>query len=138
MFFGNVSEVEEGVAKLLETHGGRYESVRTTRPGIRFLVLDLTQVDGVDMSALEGLVRVRRMLDKRNVCLVVCGVKVGEGPVGLALESFFAESGHSAHQQEAGTSSGGPRVEVFDTFGDAMECEYRRLSTLSILKLCRD
>ncbi|KAF8883675.1 sulfate transporter family-domain-containing protein [Mucidula mucida] len=111
MFFGNVREVEEGVNKVL---GVAEEGT----PGIRFLVLDLTHVVGVDMSALEGLVRVRRTLEKRAVCLVICGVRRGVGPVGRALDSFFGHDvGERGHSGEVAAA----QVEVFDTFGDAME-----------------
>ncbi|KIY67017.1 hypothetical protein CYLTODRAFT_454835 [Cylindrobasidium torrendii FP15055 ss-10] len=115
MFFGNVNEVELGVAKVL-SDSDDYKK----KPGLRFLVLDLTHVVDVDMSSLEGLVRVRRVLEKRNITMVICGVKVGEGPVGVALKGFFEESeGHGGEPTEA--ASAAARVEVFDTFGDAME-----------------
>ncbi|KAK0234583.1 sulfate transporter family-domain-containing protein [Armillaria nabsnona] len=128
MFFGNVTEVEEGVRRVLggafeKDHG--YGSTRSRAeapdPGIRFLVLDLTHVAGVDMSAIEGLVRVRRMLEKRGVCLVMCGVRRGEGPVGKALDVFFGDEAESEDAPGAVEAGIGSKVEVFDTFGDAME-----------------
>ncbi|PBK98476.1 hypothetical protein ARMGADRAFT_1130535 [Armillaria gallica] len=128
MFFGNVTEVEEGVRRVL---GGAFEKdhgygstrgrVEAPDPGIRFLVLDLTHVAGVDMSAIEGLVRVRRMLEKRGVCLVMCGVRRGEGPVGKALDVFFGDEAESEDAPGAVEAGIGSKVEVFDTFGDAME-----------------
>ncbi|KAK0486595.1 sulfate transporter family-domain-containing protein [Armillaria novae-zelandiae] len=128
MFFGNVTEVEEGVRRVL---GGAFEKdhgygstrsrVESPDPGIRFLVLDLTHVAGVDMSAIEGLVRVRRMLEKRGVCLVMCGVRRGEGPVGKALDVFFGDEAESEDTPGAVEAGIGSKVEVFDTFGDAME-----------------
>lgn len=130
MFFGNVTEVEEGVRRVLggafeKDHG--YGSTRSRAeapdPGIRFLVLDLTHVAGVDMSAIEGLVRVRRMLEKRGVCLVMCGVRRGEGPVGKALDVFFGDEAESEDAPGAVEAGIGSKVEVFDTFGDAMECK---------------
>ena len=129
MFFGNVTEVEEGVRRVL---GGAFEKdhgygstrsrVKVPDPGIRFLVLDLTHVAGVDISAIEGLVRVRRMLEKRGVCLVICGVRRGEGPVGKVLDvSLVTKQNQDAPGAvEAGIGS---KVEEFDTFGDAMECK---------------
>ncbi|KAK0451278.1 sulfate transporter family-domain-containing protein [Desarmillaria tabescens] len=126
MFFGNVTEVEEGVRRVL---GGAFEKDdgygstrdRVETPGIRFLVLDLTHVAGVDMSAIEGLVRVRRMLEKKGVCLVMCGVRRGEGPVGKALDVFFGDEAESEDPPGAVEAGIGSKVEVFDTFGDAME-----------------
>lgn len=135
MFFGNVREVEEGVNKVLgvaeegvspppaSRYGatGHANGHARKTPGIRFLVLDLTHVVGVDMSALEGLVRVRRTLEKRAVCLVICGVRRGVGPVGRALDSFFGHDvGERGHSGEVAAA----QVEVFDTFGDAMECQF--------------
>lgn len=130
MFFGNVREVEEGVNRVLNSESDAVASYGAThpntkpKPGIRFLVLDLTHVVGVDMSALEGLMRMRRLLERRNVCMVMCGVTRGKGPVGMALETFFGgnDEGHVAssggHAEDRGA-----KVEIFDTFGDAMECE---------------
>ncbi|KAK0502286.1 sulfate transporter family-domain-containing protein [Armillaria luteobubalina] len=128
MFFGNVTEVEEGVRRVLggvfekdHGYGSTRSRVESPDPGIRFLVLDLTHVAGVDMSAIEGLVRVRRMLEKRGVCLVMCGVRRGEGPVGKALDVFFGDEAESEDTPRAVEAGIGSKVEVFDTFGDAME-----------------
>ncbi|KAG7440141.1 uncharacterized protein BT62DRAFT_938340 [Guyanagaster necrorhizus] len=126
MFFGNVTEVEEGVRRVLGDTFEKDDGYGSTRgrveaPGIRFLVLDLTHVAGVDMSAIEGLVRVRRMLEKRGVCLVMCGVRRGEGPVGKALDVFFGDEAESEDAPGVVEAGIGSLVEVFDTFGDAME-----------------
>ncbi|KAK0218705.1 sulfate transporter family-domain-containing protein [Armillaria fumosa] len=128
MFFGNVTEVEEGVRRVLggvfekdHGYGSTRGQVEAPDPGIRFLVLDLTHVAGVDMSAIEGLVRVRRLLEKRGVCLVMCGVRRGEGPVGKALDVFFGDEAESEDTPGAVEAGIGSKVEVFDTFGDAME-----------------
>ncbi|KAK0187257.1 sulfate transporter family-domain-containing protein [Armillaria mellea] len=130
MFFGNVTEVEEGVRRVLggafekdHGYGSTRDRVEAPDPGIRFLVLDLTHVAGVDMSAIEGLVRVRRMLEKRGVCLVMCGVRRGEGPVGKALDVFFGDEAESEDTPGAVEAGIGSKVEVFDSFGDAMECK---------------
>ena len=78
------------------------------RHPIRFLVIDLTLVAGVDMSAAEAFVRVQRLLSARTVTMVLCGFSaessIGKSlaNVGLLEESF---------------------VELFSDFNDAMECK---------------
>lgn len=54
---------------------------------IRYLVVDLYNVDDVDFSASETFARIHRVLNKRNVQLVICGVSSLEGQVGKRLRS---------------------------------------------------
>ena len=75
---------------------------------LRFLVLDLTLVAGVDMSAAEAFVRIQRLLSAKRVVLVFCGFSV-DAPVGRALRSVDL-------LDMAG-------VELFSTFNDALECK---------------
>lgn len=44
----------------------------SSRP-IRFLVLDLSKVDGVDFSAAEAFTRINRLLGARDVKMIMCG-----------------------------------------------------------------
>ena len=82
---------------------------------VRFFIMDLGLVAGVDMSAAEALVRVQRFLAAKNVVLVFCGFNM-ESPIGRALKSV-----------ELLEMDG---VELFATFNDALECEsYRILSS---------
>ncbi|KAF3928847.1 hypothetical protein ABW20_dc0101353 [Dactylellina cionopaga] len=67
MFFGTISTVENSILDLL------HERNFNERP-IRFLVLDMTYVRGIDFSAAETFVRIRRILNKRNIILVLSGV----------------------------------------------------------------
>jgi sulfate permease, SulP family len=76
---------------------------------VRFVVVDLSLVVGVDMSAAEAFVRVQRLLAAKGVVLVFCGV-TADNPSGKALSSVGV-------LQE-------PYVEVFKTLNDAMECEH--------------
>jgi sulfate permease, SulP family len=101
LFFGTITHVEETIRNVIDGPGWQ-------RNPVRFLVLDLTVVAGVDMSAAEAFVRVVRMLQSKGVTLVLCGF-TADSPVGKALESV-----------EVLDSTG---VELFLTFNDAMECE---------------
>ena len=78
------------------------------RNPVRFLVVDLSLVPGVDMSSAEAFVRVQRILAAKYITLVFCGFEA-DSAVGRALRSVGV--------------LGGERVELFSTFNDAMECE---------------
>ena len=76
LFFGTIVGVERIVRKLLEEQF-------QTRP-IRFLVLDLFNVDGVDFSAAEAFTRINRILKVKGVEVVICGIQMN-GEVGISL-----------------------------------------------------
>lgn len=101
LFFGTITHVEEAIRGLLDEPAWQ-------RNPIRFLVLDLALVAGVDMSAAEAFVRVQRLLASKRVVLVLCGFTV-ESNVGRALNNVgLLEM---------------PGVELFETFSGAIECE---------------
>lgn len=79
LFFGTIVDVEKQTRAIVE------ESFQQQKP-IRYLVLDLYNVDGVDFSASETFARIQRVLNKRDVQLVICGVSL-DGKVGKALRS---------------------------------------------------
>ncbi|KAI0643264.1 sulfate transporter family-domain-containing protein [Trametes meyenii] len=99
MFFGTITHVEDAIRALLDEHAWR-------RNPIRFLVLDLALVAGVDMSAAEAFVRVRRLLEGKKVVLVLCGF-AAESSVGRALNNVGLLDMDG--------------VELFETFSDAVE-----------------
>lgn len=76
LFFGTIVGVEKEIRKLLS------ESFQTQR--IRFLVLDLYNVDGVDFSAAEAFTRISRILNAKEVKMIVCGFSM-EGEMGQSL-----------------------------------------------------
>ncbi|KAF3939422.1 hypothetical protein ABW19_dt0201624 [Dactylella cylindrospora] len=78
MFFGTISTVENSILDLLN------ERNFNERP-IRFLVLDMTYVRGIDFSAAETFVRIRRTLQKRDIVLVMSGITPG-GDVDIGLQ----------------------------------------------------
>ena len=78
LFFGTIVGVEKQIRALL------FESFQ--KQPIRFLVLDLYHVDGVDYSACETFRRINRILDVQAVQLVICGVSL-DSEVGKSLRS---------------------------------------------------
>ncbi|CAK5278217.1 unnamed protein product [Mycena citricolor] len=99
LFFGTISHVEETIRAIVQGPSWQQNP-------IRFLVLDLTLVGGVDMSSAEALVRVQRLLSAKYITLVFCGF-TAESSIGRALESADV--------------LGAEGVELFSTFNDAME-----------------
>jgi SulP family sulfate permease len=102
LFFGTITHVEETLRNIVE-------DATWQRNPVRFVVVDLSLVVGVDMSAAEAFVRVQRLLAAKGVVLVFCGV-TSDSLCGKALSSVGI-------LQE-------PSVEVFETLNDAMECNF--------------
>jgi hypothetical protein len=101
LFFGTITGVEEAIRKLVEL-------AEWQRNPIRFLIIDLSLVVGVDMSSAEAFVRVQRILAARSVTMVFSGFTV-DSAVGIALQSVgLLEADY---------------VEVFTAFTDAVECK---------------
>ena len=76
LFFGTIVGVEKQIRDLLQ-------HTFMTRP-IRYLVLDLYNVDGVDFSAAEAFRRINRILKVKGVELVICGTAMNSD-VGKSL-----------------------------------------------------
>lgn len=79
LFFGTIVGVEKQIRELL-----REESFR--KQPIRFLVLDLYNVDGVDFSAGEAFKRTNRLLIQQGVQLVMCGLEM-QSDIGKSLRN---------------------------------------------------
>ena len=84
---------------------------------IRFIILDLSKVDGVDFSAAEAFPRINRILNMRDVQMLMSGMSLNGGiskilyKVGLLRED--------------------DGVEVFEDLNSALEfCENDLLKTL--------
>lgn len=99
LFFGTINHVEQTAREMLEA--GRWN-----HNPIRFLVLDLSLVFGVDLSASEAFVRLQRLLAAKNVILVLCGFSM-DSSVGRALASVDLFDNDN--------------VEVFAEINEAME-----------------
>jgi len=79
---------------------------------VRFLVVDLSLVAGVDLSSAEAFVRIQRLLAGRDVILVLCGFAL-DSDIGKALENvdLFREDD----------------VEIFSYLNEALECACSRI-----------
>jgi SulP family sulfate permease len=77
LFFGTIVGVENCIRALLEDDAFR------DRP-LRFLILDMAQINGIDFSAAVAFTRINRLLQKRGVQLVISSLDV-DGEIGQAL-----------------------------------------------------
>ena len=68
LFFGTIVGVEKEIRSLLDKS--------FQEKPIRFLVLDLFNVDGVDFSAAEAFTRITRLLNAKNIQLIICGLSM--------------------------------------------------------------
>lgn len=78
LFFGSIVRVEKRVRAVIDA-----ESF-ATEP-IRYLVLDFTHVTGIDFSAAEAFKRMNRIVNGRDVTLILANVSFGN-EVGKALQ----------------------------------------------------
>lgn len=88
LFFGTIVGVENQIRALLD------EAFKV-QP-IRFLVLDMFNVDGVDFSAAEAFNRIKRILNTKNVKLVICGMTM-DTEVGKSLRNVGLFDEESVH-----------------------------------------
>lgn len=110
LFFGTIVSVEKQVRWLIE--GEEFNH----RP-IRFLVLDLAHIRGLDFSAAEAFTRLNRMLRARGVQMIVSGVDIA-GEVGRSLRNV------GLFEQESD-------VGLFENLNSALEyCENELLQAL--------
>lgn len=110
LFFGSIVQVDKKSRALIE------EEAFCEQP-IRYLILDLQHVTGIDYSAAEAFVRIERILARRNVRLVVSGIDQKE-EVGKSLRNVGLWTEES-------------NVEFFENLNLALEfCENDLLTTL--------
>ncbi|KAF4984174.1 hypothetical protein FZEAL_572 [Fusarium zealandicum] len=110
LFFGTIVSVEEKIRNLLE------DSTFTKQP-IKFLVLDMWNVTGLDYSAGEAFNTISRLLDNKDVVLVLSGVD-SESPLGRNLRAV-------------GLGNDGIEVMMLPNLNSALEsCENELLKTL--------
>ncbi|GME32543.1 Sulfate transporter family protein [Neofusicoccum parvum] len=117
LFFGTIVSVENDIRKLVDEEQFR------TRP-IRYVVLDLVHVIGIDYSAAEVLVRLNRILHRRNVTLVLSSISLNdEVGQGLSMVGLFAPA--ESNDEHC------PPPQRFETLNKALEwCENELLGTL--------
>jgi SulP family sulfate permease len=110
LFFGTIVSVEDRLRTLIQ------DDTFADNP-IRFLVLDLFHVSGIDYSAAEAFSRISRIFSQKNVTLYVSGVKA-DGPLGSSLISVGL------------LAQDGIEVRLFEDLNSALEsCENELLKT---------
>ncbi|KAF5022936.1 hypothetical protein F66182_5002 [Fusarium sp. NRRL 66182] len=110
LFFGTIVSVEEKIRGLLE------DSAFTKQP-IKFLILDMWNVTGLDYSAGEAFNTISRLLDNKDVVLVLSGVD-SETQLGRNLRAV-------------GLGNDGIEVMMLPNLNSALEsCENELLKTL--------
>lgn len=92
---GTIARVEDTCRSIVDQHAWEQNP-------IRFLVIDLALVPGLDLSAAEAFVRVQRLLVSKGVIMVFCGQDLSS-EVAVALHAVGLWSGS---------------VEVFATLND--------------------
>lgn len=114
LFFGTIVSVEEKIRKLID------EEEFKQRP-IRYLILDLRQVDGLDYSAGEAFSTVSRLLAAKQIVLLLSGVDT-DSPIGRDLRAVGL-----------GSSSNGTQVIFSPDLNSALEnCENELLRTFYV------
>ncbi|CAO1637651.1 unnamed protein product [Parajaminaea phylloscopi] len=101
LFFATINSVEALIRRALDIAAWQQKPMR-------FLVIDLSLVSGLDFSAAEAFTRVYRLLQRKDVLLVFCGLPA-DGEVGRALRSvgLWADCGLN--------------IEAFPSLNEALE-----------------
>lgn len=109
LFFGTIVSVENRIRALLAEKAFRDQP-------IRFLVLDVKDINGVDFSAAEAFSRINRILRVKGVNMIISGLDV-DGEIGQSLSSV-------------GLFNERNRVRIFENLNGALEyCENDLLKT---------
>ena len=109
LFFGTIVSVEEYMRSLIEDE--TYE-----KHPIGFIIVDFMHVNAVDFSSSEGFQRINRILNRKNVKLVLSGVSFAN-EVGQALQNV------GLLDEEEGDEEC-PPPQVFEDLNTALEsCE---------------
>ena len=117
LFFGSIVKVEKVVRQSVDAEA-------FAAAPIRYLVVELSHVTGIDFSAAEAFGRMNRILHKRDVEMVMAGVTFGD-EVGrsLSMVGLFSESA-----EDPAT----PAPKVYENLNGALEaCENELLMVLT-------
>ncbi|ORX93910.1 hypothetical protein K493DRAFT_408202 [Basidiobolus meristosporus CBS 931.73] len=111
MFFGTINSVEASIRELLSKHQWEMNP-------IRFLILDFHLVNGIDFSAAEAFVRVRRLLKAKDIYMVISGV------------SYHSDLGKALRGVRIWGNDEEDDIQNFDHLNEALEwCENFLLQT---------
>ena len=126
LFFGTIVGVENQTRKLLDD--------AFQQQPIRFLVLDLFNVDGVDFSAAEAFTRISRILNVKNVQLVICGLSL-DSEIGKSLRNvgLFDEAENVQYFLSLNSALEYCENELLKAFYHAKESERETESTPAFL-----
>ncbi|KAK6208230.1 hypothetical protein LQW54_007012 [Pestalotiopsis sp. IQ-011] len=109
LFFGTIVGVQEKIRALIS------DNAFDDHP-IKYLIIDLWQVTGIDYSAAEGFMTISRLLHKKGVVLLISG-KDAESKIGRDLRAV-------------GLGDDGPEVMFMPDLNSALEsCENEQLKT---------
>ncbi|KAG9028683.1 hypothetical protein FRB95_006157 [Tulasnella sp. JGI-2019a] len=101
LFFGTINHVEDTIRRLLDAANWEQQP-------IRFLIIDLSLVGGLDMSSAEAFVRLHRLLVEKGIILIFCGMGF-ESAVAKALKAVDLWTDRALN------------VEIFEELNQAME-----------------
>ncbi|EUC31286.1 hypothetical protein COCCADRAFT_101639 [Bipolaris zeicola 26-R-13] len=108
LFFGTIVSVEEYMRSLIDDDN--FE-----RNPISFIIVDFTHVTDVDFSSSEGFQRINRILNTKNVKMIISGISFSD-PVGRALQNVGLLDGEGDEEC--------PPPQIFEDLNTALEsCE---------------
>ena len=127
LFFGTIVGVEKQIRFLLEEEAFRQHP-------IRYLVLDLWNVDGIDYSAAETFLRINRILNGQGVELVICGMElIGEAGRALQNVGMFSEDNGVTYFQSLNSALEFCENELLKAFYHQRDAEAESESTPAYL-----
>jgi SulP family sulfate permease len=107
LFFGTIVSVEEYMRSLIDDDN--FE-----KNPISFIIVDFTHVTDVDFSSSEGFQRINRILNTKNVKMIISGISFSD-PVGRALQNVGLLDGEGDDC---------PPPQIFEDLNTALEsCE---------------
>ncbi|KAI9322467.1 sulfate transporter family-domain-containing protein [Dichotomocladium elegans] len=109
LFFGTINQVERAIRDMMDHRAWNLNP-------IRFLILDLQLVQGIDFSASEAFVRIRRLLKSREVYMVLCNIpSESDQAKALIKAGMWVHEGDKNHKSD---------LKCFESLNGALEwCE---------------
>jgi SulP family sulfate permease len=114
LFFGTIVSVEDNIRALIQEENFKKQPVS-------FIVVDFTHVSGADFSSAEGFKLINRILNRKNVKMILSGVSFNND-VGKALQNvgLFKEASDEDEDEC-------PPPEVFEDLNTALEASENEL-----------